>query len=69
MAKVIITHNDLPEYMEEIAREIFGSSACLTAEEGNFGAKILCIEGDNVTPHAISDLERMDFVLCVEFLE
>jgi hypothetical protein len=69
MARVIIAHNDLEESMEEIAREIFGNSVCIITEDGNHGEKILCVEGDGVTPHAISDLERMDFVLCAQFYE
>ena len=69
MATVKIAHNDFKESMEEIARGIFGNSVCLTTEEGNHGEKILYVEGENVTPHAISDLERMNFVIHAEFYE
>ncbi|HBI33611.1 MAG TPA: hypothetical protein DEA43_00635 [Candidatus Moranbacteria bacterium] len=68
MSTVRIVHNDLEESMEEIARDIFGSSVRLTTEEGSHGEKILYVVGENVTPHAIADLERMDFVLCAEFI-
>lgn len=68
MGAIRITHNDLEETMEEIARDIFGSSVSLTTEEGSHGEKVLYVVGENLNSHAIADLERMDFVLCAELV-
>ncbi|NTW22769.1 hypothetical protein HGA34_04510 [Candidatus Falkowbacteria bacterium] len=66
MARILIRHNDDPDEMEATARSIFGESASLSSVDGNHGEIELYVERDNLTPHALADFERMEFVISAE---
>lgn len=68
VGRLLIRHNDEPEAMEEIARSIFGNSAIITSNDGSHGEVETYVSKDGLTPHAIPDLERMEFVISAEML-
>jgi len=68
MGRILIRHNDDPDEMETIAKDFFGDSAVLLSTEGSHGETKLYVERDDLTPHALADLERMNFVISAEMI-
>lgn len=69
MGTVLIRHNDFEKSMEQVARDIFGDDAQMFSKEGEHGERILCVVGDNVSPHSIDDLERGKWVLSAKYVK
>lgn len=47
---------------------MFEKNVELITKEGEFGEQILYVIGEEVSPHFLDDLERLEWVLSVEYI-